>query len=152
MSAYRDKILVLLQRMESLIGDIRHPNVPAVMRYLSVVRPLVERMTRPFHGNSDVFLLPRFQKHLDGEETRLRQGLETAKYDLDALDTIAFINGRRGLERVCSPPTLFPAILVLTLGHSIEPIPATLSAPHSPLQDNQDRAKIYSSFRRASER
>ena len=100
MTAYREKILALLQQMESLIRDIRHPNVPEVTRYLSVVIPLVERMTQSFHRNSDAFLLPRFQKHLDAEETRLRQGLETAKYDLDALDTIAFINGRRGLERV----------------------------------------------------
>ena len=148
MTAYREKILALLQRMENLIGKIRHPNIPAVMRYLGVVRPLVERMTRPFQGNTDLLSLSsRFQKYSDEEEARLRRGLETAKYDLDALDTIAFINGRRGLERVCSYFTSLAVIFALICGNFVESLSALVSSPHPPLQHNRDSGKICSPFR-----
>ena len=37
---------------------------------------------------------------MDENEARLQKSLETLRYEIDALDTLALINGRRGLERV----------------------------------------------------
>ena len=98
MTSYREKIFGLLQGMEDLLNKVRRPIEAFAETYLAVVRPMVEGMTRPFQSNPNLIsLLPRFQTYIDEEEARLRRGLETAKYDLDALDTVAFINGRQGL-------------------------------------------------------
>ena len=102
MTSYRNKILVLLNRMDDAKQYIRNPNMDLVWRYIESVRPVVERMLQSFQCCSPdhLSLLPRFQTHIDAEESRLRQGLETVRYELDELVTIALINGRNGLERV----------------------------------------------------
>ena len=101
MTSYRAKILALLNRMDNACSRLRGPNMAAAIRYMAGTRSTVEAMIHPFNGSSELLsLLPRFQGYFHDEETRLRQGFETAKYDIDALDTIAIINGRRALERV----------------------------------------------------
>ena len=101
MTSYRTKILALLNRMDNARSRLRGPNMAAAIRYMAGTRSTVEAMIRPFNGSSELLsLLPRFQGYFHDEEARLRQGFETVKYDIDALDTIAIINGRRALERV----------------------------------------------------
>lgn len=100
MTEYRSKIYALLNHMKDLRTSVRGRG-PAVEKYLEEVVPLVKAMTRPFREDPEHrFLLDRFRAYAAQEERRLREGLETAKYDLDALDTLALINGPRGLERV----------------------------------------------------
>lgn len=100
MTEYRSKIHALLTRMGDLRTSVRGRG-PAVEKYLEEVVPLVKEMTKPFREDPEHrFLLDRFRGYAAQEEQRLREGLETAKYDLDALDTLALINGPRGLERV----------------------------------------------------
>lgn len=100
MTEYRSKIYALLNRMKGFRTSVRGRG-PAVEKYLEEVVPLVKAMTRPFREDPEHrFLLDRFRGYATQEEKRLREGLETAKYDLDALDTLALINGPRGLERV----------------------------------------------------
>ncbi|KAI0766998.1 hypothetical protein C8Q74DRAFT_1369868 [Fomes fomentarius] len=114
MTEYKSKIYIVLSSMQHLVQEsARHPNKKSIQAYLSVVRPLVHQMTHTFQEDNDqLFVLPRFRAYVDQEENRLRKGLETAKYDLDALDTLALINGRRGLER-----SLFPLIYLLLVHH-----------------------------------
>ncbi|KAI0645299.1 hypothetical protein C8Q79DRAFT_1011379 [Trametes meyenii] len=99
MTEYKRKIRGLLVRMRDLQPIVRGRGL-AVRSYLTTAESLVRDMITPFRDNVEhQHLLKRFQKYTEQEETRLREGLETAKYDLDALDTLALINGPRGLER-----------------------------------------------------
>ena len=101
MTEYRYKIYALLERIKELCATVRHPTKEQAEHYLNTVTTLVGDMTTGFQGDSEHnFLLPRFRACVDREEERLRKGLETVKYDIDALDTLALINGRRGIERV----------------------------------------------------
>ncbi len=100
MAEYRSKIYALLARMNKLRVSVRVRG-PAVQEYLDEVVPLVKEMTQSFREDPDRrSLFDRFRWYVEQEEKRLREGLETAKYDLDALETLALINGPAGLERV----------------------------------------------------
>ncbi len=110
MTEYRSKIYGLLACMGDFRTSVRGRG-PVVEKYLDEVVPLVKQMTKPFREDPEHhFLLDRFRGYAAQEEQRLREGLETAKYDLDALDTLALINGPRGLERVSAFP---PSVIVL---------------------------------------
>ncbi|KAI0665675.1 hypothetical protein C8Q78DRAFT_1063523 [Trametes maxima] len=99
MTEYKRKIRTLLARMRKLQPTVRGREL-AVRDYLGTIESVVRDMTVLFRDDVEhQHLLKRFQKYTDQEEARLRVGLETAKYDLDALDTLALINGPRGLER-----------------------------------------------------
>ncbi|OJT06673.1 hypothetical protein TRAPUB_2476 [Trametes pubescens] len=99
MAEYRSKIYALLARMHKLRVSVRVRG-PAVQEYLDEVVPLVKEMTQSFREDPDRrSLFDRFRWYVEQEEKRLREGLETAKYDLDALETLALINGPAGLER-----------------------------------------------------
>ncbi|RDX49204.1 hypothetical protein OH76DRAFT_1351074 [Lentinus brumalis] len=113
MTDYRKKIVNILKAMSNLAEGIRHANRSKVRWYLEAVKPLVDEMTSSFQGNTErLSLLPRFQAHIQREETRVSKHLETARYDLDAPDTLAFINGRRGLER-----NIFTLLYLLLVRH-----------------------------------
>lgn len=100
MAEYRRKIYALLARMNYFRVSVR-VRAPAVQDYLDEVVPLVKEMTQSFREDPDRrSLFNRFRRYVEQEEKRLREGLEMAKYDLDALETLALINGSTGLERV----------------------------------------------------
>ncbi|TFK80520.1 hypothetical protein K466DRAFT_558955 [Polyporus arcularius HHB13444] len=100
MTEYRQRIMSVLNAMFDMADGVRHANRSNVHSYLEAVKVVVNEMTSSFQGNTEeLFLLPRFQAYIKQEEERMRRHLETAKYDLDAPDTLAFINGRCGLER-----------------------------------------------------
>ncbi|EIW54523.1 uncharacterized protein TRAVEDRAFT_74550 [Trametes versicolor FP-101664 SS1] len=99
MAEYRRKIYALLARMNHFRVSVR-VRAPAVQDYLDEVVPLVKEMTQSFREDPDRrSLFDRFRRYVEQEEKRLREGLEMAKYDLDALETLALINGSTGLER-----------------------------------------------------
>ena len=101
MTAYRGKILSTLDAMSNLLEDVLTPNKAKVRGYLDATHRLLENMVQPFDADPErLFLLPQFQAYMDQNEARLKKGLETAEYQIDALDTLALINGRRRLERV----------------------------------------------------
>ena len=101
MTEYKRKIYSVLALMHDLAISSRHANHKKITSYLSDVRPLLDSLTSAFRENTEQsFLLARFRTYIEQEEARLRKRLETAKYDLDALDTLVLINGRVGLERV----------------------------------------------------
>lgn len=100
MAEYRSKIYALLARMNRFRVSVRVRG-QAVQDYLDEVVPLVKEMTQSFREDPDRrSLFDRFRRYVEQEEKRLREGLEMAKYDLDALETLALINGSTGLERV----------------------------------------------------
>ena len=102
MVEYKRKIRTLLVAMQSMIANTRYANRWKISGYMNVVGPMVREAITPFKGSADkLALLPRFQLHIEQEEARLRRSLETAKYDLDGLETLALVNRRRDLERVC---------------------------------------------------
>ncbi|KAI0759985.1 hypothetical protein BD413DRAFT_266792 [Trametes elegans] len=99
MTEYKHKIEALVVRMRKMETAVRGRG-SSVRVYLETVEPLVECILRVFREETEHgFLLPRFEGYVHQEEARLRGGLETARYELDALDTLALINGPRGLER-----------------------------------------------------
>ncbi|KAI0653998.1 hypothetical protein C8Q70DRAFT_1031605 [Cubamyces menziesii] len=99
MSEYKGKIFAILVRIWELRSSINlyekevEAYVYAVGRYAkSITATFVEDIDRRY-------LLERFQDYIDQEQARLRQALETVKYDLDSTDTLNLINGPGGLER-----------------------------------------------------
>lgn len=102
MSEYKRKIHELLACMEHLHRtSVRFANHGKVSRYLEVARSVVTDVTGSFQETDEhVSALSRFRAHIEQEEKRLKEGLETAKYELDASDMLALINRRRGLEKV----------------------------------------------------
>ena len=101
MTAYRRKILSTLDSMSALLETVRAPNKVKIRGYLDLTRSLVANIVQSFQEDTErLFLLPRFRAYMNQNEARLQKGLETVKYQTDALDTLALINGRRGLERV----------------------------------------------------
>ena len=87
--------------MSALLEIVRTPNTAKIRRYLGLTRSLVANIVQSFQEDTErLFLLPRFRAYMNQNEARLQKGLETVKYQIDALDTLALINGRRGLERV----------------------------------------------------
>ncbi|RPD53442.1 hypothetical protein L226DRAFT_516920 [Lentinus tigrinus ALCF2SS1-7] len=113
MTEYKRKIQNLLGGIQRSLETVRAPNRAFVSRYLSVVKRLVDRMTLQFQGNAEnIALLPRFQAYIHQEEAQLREALEIAKYDIDALDTLALVNGRKGLEK-----NLYVVVYLMLLHH-----------------------------------
>ena len=101
MSAYQHEILAMLDTMSKLSEAVRPANKSKIGRYLDTTYGLVQGLVDGFQGAAEwPSLLPRFQSYMDLEEARIRKSLETFKYKVDALDTLALINGRKGLERV----------------------------------------------------
>lgn len=101
MAEYRRKIWALLTLMQQAQPLVRVRRDAAAF-YLSTVTSMVQTMTDNFREGTQLHRVSRhFQEYVTQEEARINKGLETAKYDLDALDTLALISGPRwGLERV----------------------------------------------------
>ncbi|KAI0629070.1 hypothetical protein C8Q77DRAFT_1161714 [Trametes polyzona] len=103
MTEYRRKIYALLVRIRDLSqtpSALRGGRTFAVQDYLGTVFPLVTSMTKQFHETAQhEDMLDHFKEYTQHEEARIHDALETSKYDLDALDTLALVNGPLGLER-----------------------------------------------------
>ncbi|KAI0666566.1 hypothetical protein C8Q78DRAFT_1107669 [Trametes maxima] len=106
---YRDKIIEILARMFSMRPLIHPANAQAVEKYLETVYKRACTLTSSFvcTSQSDA-LKARFQSYVNAEEQRLREGLETVRYDIDAIDTLALITGPGRIEKY-----LFPLLYLL---------------------------------------
>lgn len=103
MTEYKIKIQDLFKLMEkSAMHDTLLANRWQAQMYIDAIRSTIAAklvfhwQEHPDHSA----LLQRFKVYIDDEECRLRGSLEVVKYDIDGLDTLSVINGRRGLERV----------------------------------------------------
>ncbi|KAI0331154.1 hypothetical protein GY45DRAFT_1276344 [Cubamyces sp. BRFM 1775] len=106
---YRDKVIELLAKMFSMRPRIHNANIDAVQKYLLTVYRRVTTVTSSFicTYQSDS-LKARFQSYVDSEEQRIREGLETVRYDIDAMDTLTLITGPGRIEK-----SLFPLLYLL---------------------------------------
>ena len=105
---YRDKIVEICAKMFSIRPLIHSSNRNAVDKYLQTVWKRVCTLTSSLVSTSQADTLQaRFQSYVDAEEQRLREGLETVRYDIDAIDTLSLITGPGRIEKVrisCPPP------------------------------------------------
>lgn len=148
MTDYRQKILNILKGMSAL--TVRHANQPMVHAYLEAVETPVEEMTSSFQASTErLSLLPRFQTYIQQEESRVRKHLDTARYDLDAPDTLVYINGRRGLERVSARNIRHPQAVDPLLTHTPESVHSPLSSFASTLPGHEDGSGVSPPPRRA---
>ncbi|KAI0373412.1 hypothetical protein BV20DRAFT_937448 [Pilatotrama ljubarskyi] len=106
---YRDKIVQITAKMFSMESVIHAANAQAVEVYLETVWKRVCTLTSSVVGiNQSDALKERFQDYVDAEEQRLREGLETVRYDIDAMDTLTLITGPGRIEK-----SLFPLLYLL---------------------------------------
>lgn len=98
---YRNKIVDLLGKMFAVQSLIHPANAQAVENYLATVYKSVCTLTSSFVcANESDALEARFQSYVDEEEKRLREGLETVRYDIDAIDTLTLVTGPGRIEKV----------------------------------------------------
>ncbi|KAI0661089.1 hypothetical protein C8Q70DRAFT_911215 [Cubamyces menziesii] len=97
---YRDKINDLFAQMFAMRPRIHSANAEAVLKYLLVVYKRSVKFTSSFNGTYQAdSLKARFQSYMDAEEQRLREGLETVRYDIDAMDTLTLVTGPGRIEK-----------------------------------------------------
>ncbi|CDO75523.1 hypothetical protein BN946_scf184871.g4 [Trametes cinnabarina] len=106
---YRDEITNMFAKMFSMRPSILGANVHAVQKYFETVYQRVCTLTSSFVGEyQSEALKDRFQTYVDAEEQRLREGLDTVHYDIDAMDTLTLITGPGRIEK-----SLFPLLYLL---------------------------------------
>ena len=106
MSAYRDKVDVIIGKMFSLRRTIRMVDQEVLTIYLTGVHTEAETLTHAFDPDPVTVppeLVRLFRERDEAVETGLRQGLETVRYIIDAPDTLSLILGSGRIEDVrCS--------------------------------------------------
>ncbi len=98
---YRDMIATLCAKMFAVRSQVHPANQHAIDRYLKTVwknvSTLCNSVVRTDQAES---LQERFKSYVEAEEQRLREGLETIKYDIDAMDTLLLVTGPGRIEKV----------------------------------------------------
>ncbi|TFK86599.1 hypothetical protein K466DRAFT_587082 [Polyporus arcularius HHB13444] len=106
---YTDRIIDIFAKMFSIRPLIHPANRNAVDQYLrSVWRSVCTLTSSLLPTTYPDALRERFKSYVDSEEQRLREGLETVKYDIDAMDTLSLIMGPGRVEK-----HLFPLLSLL---------------------------------------
>ncbi|RPD54176.1 hypothetical protein L227DRAFT_580748 [Lentinus tigrinus ALCF2SS1-6] len=106
---YRAKIVDIFAKMFSMRPLIHPANRNAVDQYLRAVWRKICTLTSSLVTTTyPDSLRDRFSTYVESEEQRLREGLETVKYDIDAMDTLSLIMGPGRVEK-----TLFPLLYLL---------------------------------------
>ena len=101
MSDYAAKIDIVLAKMFALKTHLLPANRNAIEQYLFTVWTIVTMLTAAFRRvEIDEQLLHRFEDYTKSEEQRLAENLKTAKYDIDARDTLDLICGPGRIEKV----------------------------------------------------
>ena len=110
MSDYAAKIDVVLAKMFALKTHLLPANRNAIEQYLFTVWTIVTMLTVAFRRvEIDEQLLHRFEDYTKSEEQRLAENLKTAKYDIDAQDTLDLICGPGRIEKVLLLNSWIPA-------------------------------------------
>ena len=98
---YADKIVQLFAKMSAIRPSILSANQGAVQDYLQTVWKSVCTITSSFvRTYQPDSLQQRFASYVEAEECRLRDGLKTVRYDIDAMDTLSLITGPGRIEKV----------------------------------------------------
>ncbi|KAI0827866.1 hypothetical protein BC628DRAFT_120703 [Trametes gibbosa] len=115
MTEYKRKIYTLLFDIERTAPLLRGRHAAAAI-HVAEVKRLILDMTAYFCDDSQPPLLLRhLQTYIGQEEERIRYGLETVKYDLTDLDTLAVISGpRQGIERVGTEASKYLKLPIVT--------------------------------------
>ncbi|RDX47112.1 hypothetical protein OH76DRAFT_1527023 [Lentinus brumalis] len=111
MCTYRDKINVIIAKMFFLRRSIRLVDQEVLDIYLAGVHREAETLTRAFRPEPVSVppgLAKLFQERGDNVEGRLRKGLETVRYLIDAPDTLSLIIGPERVEE-----KIFPTLYLL---------------------------------------
>ncbi len=85
------------------LKEFIHPAVrSSVDTYLHTVWTGISELTTAIDAyHPPEALRDKFQSYIDDEEHRLREGLETVRYDIDAMDTLVLVTGPGRIEKVC---------------------------------------------------
>ncbi len=114
---YRDKINDLFAKMFALKGHVRPAVRNSVDTYLHTVWTGISELTSsidPYYAPES--LREKFQSYVDDEESRLREGLEAVRYDIDAMDTLVLVMGPGRIEKVsCSQKMLLSTRMLNTI-------------------------------------
>ena len=103
-TSYIDKIIELCAKMFSIRPLIHSSNRNAIDKYLQTVWKRANTLTSSFVSTYQTEALQdRFKSYVDAEEQRLREGLETVRYDIDAMDTLSLVTGPGRIEKVRFP-------------------------------------------------
>ncbi|KAM5543353.1 hypothetical protein V8D89_003227 [Ganoderma adspersum] len=98
---YRDMIIDIFAKMFAIRSRIHPANRNVVDKYLQTVWQKITTLTASFvNANQPDSLYERFKSYVEAEEQRLRQGLETVGYDIEAMDTLLLVTGPGRIEKV----------------------------------------------------
>lgn len=98
---YRDMIVDICEKMFAIRPRIHLANRNPVNEYLETVWKRISTLTSSFVTTCQPeSLQERFKSYVDAEEQRLREGLETVKYGIDAMDTLLLVTGPGRIEKV----------------------------------------------------
>ena len=98
---YRDMIVDICAKMFGIRSHIHPANRNAVDKYLQNVWQKICTLTSSFVNTYQAeSLQERFKPYVEAEERRLREGLETVRYDIDAMDTLLLVTGPDRIEKV----------------------------------------------------
>lgn len=119
MGIYVDKIRDIIDKMFSILPNIKKENQSPVNKYLTRMYSRVWTLTQSVnYYQRNYALQARFAVYVESEETRLRERLEEINYDIDASDTLGLITGPGRLERVCYLFCLLPYGYVMNVFQS----------------------------------
>ncbi|EIW63446.1 uncharacterized protein TRAVEDRAFT_112584, partial [Trametes versicolor FP-101664 SS1] len=104
-TTYINHIVDIFAKMFALLPHLRPENKKYAYEYLDKVWRSIATLNAAFNGGvgPDV-LYKTFQSYVDVEEQRLKQSLDTIKYNIDAMDTLRLITGPGRIEK--ASPTL----------------------------------------------
>ena len=103
MSRYASQIDELLEKMFAVKSSVLPANRRSVERYLNSVWSLITELTTGFRrAEWTDTLRTKFESYVTEEEARMREKLETVRYDIDAADTLTLIAGPGRIEKVRS--------------------------------------------------
>ncbi|KAM5533024.1 hypothetical protein V8D89_013292 [Ganoderma adspersum] len=106
---YRDMIDNICAKMFAIRPHVHPANRCAVDKYLQTVWKRTSTLTSSFTTTYQCESLEgRFRSFVEGEEKRLREGLELVKYQIDAMDTLLLVTGPGCVEKY-----LFPLLWLL---------------------------------------
>ena len=102
---YRDMIAMICAKMFAIRPQIHPANRHAVNKYLQTIWKKISTLSNSvIRTTQPESLQERFKSYVEAEEQRLREGLETAKYDIDATDTLLLVTGPGRIEKVSRTP------------------------------------------------
>ncbi|KAL7286008.1 hypothetical protein ACG7TL_001125 [Trametes sanguinea] len=109
MTRYVVDIDHILDKMFAIRSHVLPANRRSVERYLDQVwSPITELTTAFRRAERNDVVEDRFRDYVQAEENRLREGLEQARYDIDAADTLQLVTGPGRIEKY-----LFPLLYLL---------------------------------------